>query len=276
VTAQALYFPIRAEALRIEPGLRPFGKTDFGNGAADRLFFPRDDGFRRYVAEKARVLASHPGRNASDVRGADEEKVVAAATSWFSDTLRAEGYAETSGRPLTEVGHLIAEDFVVFSQQGRCADRAIVIHVCFPSGWHPERILGWTFVQIHAPVPGFDAISKKSMSLVSSLIHRGPYVRFVWTITADDELDHHPVDGHRFAWSPSTARAFLRVERQVTVPLSEVSGFIFLIRTYLYALADLPAEQRSILARALELMPPDIVRYKNLAGAIPRALELLR
>lgn len=260
----------------MEPGLRPFGKTDFGNGAADRLFFPRDDDFRRYVAEKARVLASHPGRNACDVRGVDEEKVVAAATSWFSDTLRAEGYPEASGCLLTEMGHRIAEDFVVFSQQSNCAERAIVIHVCFPSGWHAERILGWNFLQIHAPVPAFDAISKKSASLVSSLIHRGPYVRFVWTVTADDELDHHPVDGHRLAWLPTTARAFLRVERQVTVPLTEVSGFIFLIRTYLYAFADLSAKQRSVLARALELMPPDIVRYKNLAGAIPRALELLR
>jgi hypothetical protein len=259
----------------MEPGLRPFGKTDFGNGAADRLFFPRD-GLERYLAEKARVLVSHPGRNASDVRGADEDNVVAAATSWFSDTLRAEGYAPAAGWPLTQVGHAIAEDFVVFSQQGDSADRAIVVHVCFPGGWQPERILGWTFSRIHDPIPAFDAIRKKSASLMSSLIHRGPYVRFVWTITADDELDHHPVEGHRLAWSPTTPRAFLRVERQVTVPLPEASGFIFLIRTYLYAFADLPAEQRSILARALELMPPEIVRYKNLAGAIPRALELLR
>lgn len=260
----------------MKPGLRPFGKTDFGNGVADRLFFPRDDDLQRYIAQKARVLTASAGRSASDIRGANDERVMAAATRWFSNTLRAEGYAEASTLPLADAGRLFAEDFVVFSCPRNDAERAILVHVCFPSAWYPERILGWTFLRIHGPVPAFDAIRKKSTSLVSSLVRRGPYIRFVWTVTADDELDHHPVEGHRLGWSPTIASAFLRVERQVTVPLSAASGFIFLIRTYLYPFADLSAEQRTILARALELMPPDIVRYKNLVDAIPRLLELLR
>ena len=274
VTRRPLYFPIKAEALRMEPGLTRFG-ADFGNGAADRLFFPHDDTSPRYIAEKARVLAEHPGRNTSDVRGTAEQQVVAAATRWFSDTLRVEGHDSASTLPLSEMGGVLAEDFVVFSCPAANPERAILVHVCFPSGWRPELILGWSFLQIHDPVPDFDAIRKNSASLVGSLVRRGPYIRFVWTISADDELDHHPEEGRRLVWSAATDRAFLRVERQLTVPLPDESGFIFLIRTYLHAFRELSAEHRSILARALELMPPDVVRYKHLAGAIPRALALL-
>jgi len=68
----------------------------------------------------------------------------------------------------------------------------------------------------------------------------------------------------------------LRVERQTTVPLPRESGSIFLIRTYLYGFDELAPEQRSVLASALERLPPALLRYKELEAALPRALELLR
>jgi len=137
-------------------------------------------------------------------------------------------------------------------------------------------VLGQSFAQVHTRIPAFEAVERKASSLVDAMVARGPYVRFVWTISADDELDHHPEQGRRAAWSAQTARGYLRVERQTSVPLPRESGSIFLIRTYLYGFDELSLEQRSVLKSALEQLPPDIVRYKQLAAALPRALQLLR
>ena len=53
---------------------------------------------------------------------------------------------------------------------------------------------------------------------------------------------------------------WLRVERQVTVPL--VTCSVFLIRTYLYPFASLTVDQRSLLSRSLRAMPDSFARYK--------------
>ena len=256
-------------------GLARFG-TDFGNGEADQRFFPRDATTPRYLAEKARVLAAQPAREAFDAVGTADEACVAAAQAWFRETLLREGHTTTAGLARAELGRELVEDFAVLRRDDTGADRVLWLHACFPSGWRPEHVIGHSFAQIHARIPAFDAIAQKTPSLVEALVTRGPYVRFVWTVTADDELDHHPQEGRRLAWSATTARGFLRVERQVTVPLPAVAGCVFLIRTYLYDFAELPREKRDILARALEQMPPELARYKSLTTALPRAIELLR
>ena len=56
------------------------------------------------------------------------------------------------------------------------------------------------------------------------MIERGPYVRFVWTLSADDCLDHHPEEGNRLPWDSHQGRGWLRVERQVTVPFPGVES----------------------------------------------------
>jgi len=273
--ARPLYFPVKPEPLRMQAGLHRFG-TDFGNGDADRQFFPRDQEAARYLGEKARVLESYPERNASDVRDAVDAAALTSAHAWLVSTLRAEGHGEPSALTLTELGRQLCEDFAVIRREPAGADRVVFVHACFPGGWRPEHVVGHSFVQVHAAVPGFETVAVKAPHLVSAMVSRGPYVRFVWTITADDELDHHPEQGRRAAWSSDTPRAFLRVERQVTVPLSNASASVFLIRTYLYDFEALSAEQRRILASALAQMPPEVVRYKRLDSALPRALELLR
>jgi hypothetical protein len=118
-------------------------------------------------------------------------------------------------------------------------------------------------------------VTEKSASLTSAMTERGPYVRFVWTISADLELDHHPEQGRRAVWSDRTPRGFLRVERQTTVPLRDSAASVFLIRTYLYGFDELAPDQCRTLSQALSLMPPEIARYKRLQVAIPRALQLL-
>jgi hypothetical protein len=270
-----LYFPITPGPLRMQAGLHRFG-TDFGNGQADRRFFPRDGTCARYLAEKARVLGSYPQRSAADVRDQADELALSAAHAWLSSTLSGEGYPDFSALGLAELGRELSEDFAVLRLAPSGVDRVIWVHACFPGGWRPEHVVGRSFLQIHAAVPAFGAVAGRAASLTSAMASRGPYVRFVWTISADDELDHHPEQGRQVAWHPDTARGFLRVERQVTVPLPSASASVFLIRTYLYGFDELTLPQRAQLGSALTQMPAEIARYKRLETALARALELLR
>jgi hypothetical protein len=219
------------------------------------------------------VLAGHPECNAAALQNRADEQTLAVAAAWFERTLEAEGHA-SARTPLFELGRHLLEDFAILRRDST-GDRVLFLHACFPSGWRPEVVLGRSFREIHAGIPTIGDVVAKSQSLTEAMVTRGPYVRFVWTISADAELDHHPDRGKRADWSAHTERGFLRVERQVTVPLGGSSASVFLIRTYLYRFEELNRDRRHILRRALELMPSEIVRYKRLEGAIPRALELL-
>jgi len=269
-----LYFPVTAEPLRMRAGLVRFG-TDFGNGRADQCFFPRDESSPRYLAEKASVLAAHPARDAYDIQGERDEACVQAAQVWLCQTLQREGHGDLSGLRRAALGRRLVEDFAVLRRDEAGTDRTLWLHACFPSGWRPEQVIGRSFLAIHARIPAFEAVARKSDSLVEAMVTRGPYVRFVWTISADDALDHHPDEGQRLAWTADTPRGFLRVERQTSVPLPGGGGCIFLIRTYSYGFDKLAREQRAILSTALTQTPPEILRYKGLTAALPRALELL-
>jgi hypothetical protein len=256
----------------MQAGLFRFG-TDFGNGAADQRFFPWDVTAPHYLAEKARVLSAYPERNAASLKGEDDERILSAAARWFDLALQAEEHGG-AGSSLAEVGQYLLEDFAVLKWDPT-GDRVLFVHACFPSGWRPEAVLGRSFREIHARIAGIEDVVVNAKSLTEAMVRRGPYLRFVWTISADAELDHHPELGKRADWSEHTKGGFLRVERQVTVPLQGYSASVFLIRTYLYSFEELTMKQRHVLRRALELMPPEIVRYKRLEAALPRALELL-
>jgi len=273
--ARPLYFPVKAEPLRMQAGLFRFG-TDFGNGEDDQRFFPRDETSARYLAEKARVLSRHPERSDVSLHNEAERRCLVAAQAWLTETLEREGQTAAARLPLPELGRELVEDFAVLHVDETGADRTIVVHACFPSGWRPEQILGQSFANTHARVPAFEAVARKAENLTLAMVSRGPYVRFVWTISADAELDHHPEHGRRALWSAQTPRGYLRVERQTIVPLPSASGSLFLIRTYLYGFDELPSAERAVLASALEQLPPAVVRYKQLDAALPRALELLR
>jgi hypothetical protein len=108
--------------------------------------------------------------------------------------------------------------------------------------------------------------------MVTGMIERGPYVRFVWTVTADDHLDHHPEEGRRVEWRDARA-GWLRVERQVTVPFSAVGASLFLVRTYVYPFASLADDERRVLATAIERMPTAIADYKRVS---PEARRIVR
>lgn len=273
VTRPARYFPIKPSVFRFQAGLHPFG-TDFGNGVADRLYFQLDEHRAHYVRAKRRV---NPGRHRVLARTAEERRANQRVLDWVRETVRREhgDRFAVPPRTLRGIAERVQEDLVVIHRGAGSRDAAIAVDVSFPSDWRPERIVGTDFRFIHGPVPGFADNAAQARSIVSTMIERGPYVRFVWTLKADDHLDHHPDGGPYPEWSPD-GEGFLRVERQITVPFPDVSAALFLIRTYLYPFAALSAVECNAISRAVRTMPAPAGAYKGFAEPRAIILALLR
>lgn len=282
----ARYFPVKPTPLRMEAGLLRFG-TDLGNGAADRLFFQVDDELERYLVAKRAATAS---RHAVLARDDAEVRVHATVLAWLRETLgrehpeRLAAAAADASRDLATgpeatayaaIARTVQEDLVVIRRLPDGSSSAIMVDVAIPSGWRPERIHGASFGTIHGPVPAFAKDHRAERSMLDAMVDRGPYVRFVWTVNADDHLDHHPEEGRRLPWTRD-ASGFLRVERQVTVPFTACDASLFLIRVYVYPFSSLTPEQRDVLARAIEAMPDEIAAYKSLAASRGVVLDVLR
>ena len=271
--APARYFPVNEAPLRMQAGLLRFG-VEFGNGAADARHFQVDDRLDETLAAKR---AAPPERHAW-LNPRDEAAVRAtdAALAWMRrtlavehpDRLRAADADAAARNPFDALGRAVQEDFAVLDRGADGRGRLVLLHVCFPSGWRPERLAGADFAGVHGPVPSFAKPDAAARSMVSAMIDRGPYVRFVWTLSADPHLDHHPDAGARAPWPRTPLAAgtpcYLRVERQITVPLPEADASVFLIRTYVYPVSSLDPAQRAVLVAALAAMPDDVRRYKGL------------
>jgi hypothetical protein len=266
----AVYFPVTTTPLLMRAGLQPFG-TDFGNGERDGHFFQLDDEAERYRAAKQAVVDD---RHLVSADTAEHRAVHEAALAFVAQRLRAEHNITLAGtasddveRRWHEVCALVQEDIAVLHRGTDDDGDVVMLNVCFPSGWRPELLRRSSFTAIHGPVPDFAKNPLASRSMVRGMVERGPYVRFVWTVSADDHLDHHPDHGRRAVFDDvmSPHQLWLRIERQTTVPLADVGGSLFLIRTYLRPFPSLDDDERRTLREALLAMPAEIAAYKGLA-----------
>lgn len=282
----ARYFPVKAGPLHMKAGLMRFG-TDFGNGAADGRFFQVDTQYAWYMREKrALSRAGTPRYQRHGVLAETEAQARAheAVLQWLRDTVARELPAlfplrqgsEVYLSAYDEIARNVQEDLAVVQRTGTGTDELIMAHVCLPGGWRSDAVLGLSFLQIHVPVPGFADAEAAAASMVASMVERGPYVRFVWSLCADDYLDHHPEHGMRRPWDEEGGAGWLRVERQITVPFPAVDASLFLIRTYVYPFASLTEAQRATLAEAVEQMPADVRRYKSMEADRARIVRALQ
>jgi hypothetical protein len=279
--APAVYFPFLRGSYDVNPNLKLLG-TDFGNGAADGHAFQIDSEYTRFVASKARSLADAPERCVMESDLSDEvataalramaNRLVLEHPHWFSlvdAELRSSLFESTIRLDQDPKANLdllmrnVQEDVAIVAWDG-VRDWTAYIHVCSPSHWAPESKIGNSFVQVHAPVPGFEKINPASAGLVQGMIHKGPFVRFVWTLTDDTELNHHPVH----AKSPlfTSDEFWLRYERQVMIGLPEANAALFFIRVGFVSAADIRKDPATMdaLRTTLHGMSPEIRAYKGL------------
>lgn len=155
--------------------------------------------------------------------------------------------------------------------------RASYLHVSFPSGWDPARMLGKSFLALHARVPDEEAFARDTRAHLAQQLFDGVRGRFVWGVSADGDLDHHPAQP-RPGWE-GAHEGHLRVERQLMVPLAvadpDTHAAMFLIRVYVVPFSDLAREQRVRLTHALHALSPVLQRYKGVAGHLSLLARLL-
>jgi hypothetical protein len=173
----------------------------------------------------------------------------------------------------------IAEDLVVLLRDRRGdGGRAGYLCVAAPSGWDPGARGNASFAALHAPVPSAGPLLSAGAAIADAMVEKGPFVRYVWSLAADDAPSHHPrrhpaarLDGR----DPSTW--WLRVERQTTLPLPGANAAAFFIRVLHRPLRQAvgPAGRRARLAAAVRSMDPALLAYKGLAGAAPALLRWL-
>jgi hypothetical protein len=148
------------------------------------------------------------------------------------------------------------EDVVIHRvQNGR--DWMAAGHVCFPSGWNPSAKVGRSLNTIHAPVPGLNRSNSKN--LAKAMVSSGPYERYVWGVIFAPELNGHSARP-KAVFDPKRPSVWVKVERQVTVPLPDVGAALFVLS---HALVGEPELDAPALARTLQQMSREQRVYKG-------------
>jgi hypothetical protein len=310
----AFYFPPASGRYEVAPGLSRFG-TDFGNGQRDLQVFQFDADVHRYRAAKLaarrehfarhvitadldppitmrivgfisrRLAAEHP--ESYDVQATGQRSTLRSAlmneTLVLDDRSRllevqtpdqaSPPYADTFDALASQV----QEDLAIVTRDG-AGHRLAAAHVCFPSGWAPEAMIGRDFAGLHHAVPGMEAMNARAGDFANLMVNATDgLVRFAWSVSFDDRLNHHPALP-RTAFDPALPAAWLRVERQTIWGFPDVGVALFTIRTYLYDCESLCAKQHQgqQLIAALRSMSPASLAYKGLNGSMAELERWLR
>jgi hypothetical protein len=165
----------------------------------------------------------------------------------------------------------LQEDFVVMRPGTDGHLRASLLSVAFPSGWRPEEKLGQSMFEIHTLVAETQALQRSARALSEAMQSKGPFVRYVWTLSGSGALSRDPGEDS-FVNISKAEQLWFRCERQITVPLFE-QGSLFLIRVFVEPLHETLAVpgRRDRLMRSLASMSDAVLAYKGIA----RAREIL-
>jgi hypothetical protein len=213
-----------------------------------------DDDLDRYLSEKRQANQTQ--------RVFFEHEMDAEIYDAFASFVEQEGPPHlTPPYTLPSVAMQVQEDIAVHRiKDGH--DWLAAAHVCFPSDWRPEEKIGKPLREIHAPVPGMNA--NASYKLAETMVHHGPFMRFVWSVIHEDRINFHP-DQPRRSFDPANPIVFVKVERQITWGFPAWGAALFLLRQFIIPppKVDLPA-----LAAACVNMNEAQRRYKGIGDEL--------
>lgn len=183
-------------------------------------------------------------------------------------------------RSLDALALALDEDLVLVAAGEADEGRSEWLHVCFPSGWDPGAMAGASFGWLHAPVPGADALLKSAPALVRAMLHKGPFVRYVWGLSPDGARSRHPATARAMPANHPLDATWLRVERQTTLPLPDQRLALFAIGVHVTPLRDALAEpeRRAAFVAAIDSLDAAQRRYKGVpwdAGSVRAWCEIL-
>jgi hypothetical protein len=162
------------------------------------------------------------------------------------------------------------------SQAGADTLAARLLSVCFPSGWAPQEKCDQALFEIHTPVADNARIQKAAESMSRAMATKGPFERYVYTLSPSDSLWREP-GGPAWEETRTLSEIWFRTERQITIPLDGQAS-LFLIRVFVRPLTDVldSPEKAHLLAGALESMSDALIRYKGLGAVAPEIVSELR
>jgi hypothetical protein len=304
----AKYYPFMSGKYEVAAGLRPFG-MDFSNGELDKKALQLDSEYDRYIENKDQCRKENIHKyccfhNFDSVSAevnnflltrlteeypqffelARDEKLSVLRCSLTDEKIIFNEAGELLSCSRTRVPYLnlfdalcslIPEDVAVISLNPETRTNALnAIHLCAGGHWAAADKIGKDFFATHAPVPHIEKINEKATQFVETMIHKGPFVRFVWGFATDTRLNHHPEPpvgiGHE-AWhgrsfrDPQTDKLFVRVERQVTWGLPKINASVFFIRVSYLTGHEIKydTEKREKLLSALQSMSANSRVYKG-------------
>jgi dimethylamine monooxygenase subunit A len=173
----------------------------------------------------------------------------------------------------------VQEDLILMQHNGSAFFPAW-LHVCAPSGWDPGAKSGLDLAQVHAPVAENKQLLAGTKGMALAMINKGPFVRYVWTLSESNSLSQHPVIKAQASSGVSERNAnalFFRCERQVTLPLPQWRCSLFLIRVFVAPLASVAtsvARCQRLIASLLSMNAATLA-YKGLTDLAPLAIHWL-
>lgn len=155
--------------------------------------------------------------------------------------------------------------------------------VCLPSHWSPRQKVGRHFAEVHAPVADNRVLLAASDHLARLVTGQERWERFVWTVSPDGALDHHPGRTRLPPWRAGddadalAARAWFRTERQTFIPAPALGQAIFTIHVEVRPLAAAitAPDEAARLHDAIASMSEAVLAYRGLVAARDRLLAWL-
>lgn len=181
---------------------------------------------------------------------------------------------------LHALGSALEPDLVWMHPDGTGTHRLVGGAVCFPSSWALSDMLGRPMSEVHALVPGLNALlSRQIETFLAKLAPGAPWQRENWSLARDFDLNHHPSRRRpRLDATVTPEEVCLRLEHQLLLKLPHSGSVLFGIRLELVPLTVVLQNQSaaSRLARLLATMTAAAAEYKGLGTARPQLLQLLQ
>lgn len=263
---------------------RDFGlQMRFARGEVAEFFKP-GEAYAEVIAERRKWLDAAPQVHCAMMPEGtamlDEtvELAVSLATLPAAETMA--GFADLD--PLArcrKLGGLWEADFLLMKPDESGVFRLYGGCLCFPSHWDLGQKLGLPMAEIHDPVPGLNETLGRQIDGFLARIKPGvSWERANWGLSRSPELNLHPSRKMpRLDATVTLDEVWFRLEEQSLVALPGSGGILFGIRLVIRPMREIKEDPAACqgMIRALQTMPEPMARYKGIAPARERLLELL-
>lgn len=247
-------------------------------------FFKPGESYGPVIAERREWIAGDPDVHVAllppGIALLDEtvEMAVSLGTLPGGETLETFAGLEPAER-CRLLGGLWEADFLLMKPDEEGVFRLYGGCLCFPSHWDLREKLGLPMVDVHAPVPGLNEMLGRQIDGFLQRIKPGiAWERANWGLSRSGELNLHPSRKlPRLDAGVALDEVWFRLEEQSLVALPASGGILFGIRLVIRPLREIKADPAARLGmiRALRTMPVAMARYKGIAPARERLLELM-